>query len=250
MTLIRFIQVVFSIVLLLPHYAVAAQDIPRLTKLPLGERWYSISKEKEQTGFNRLEIRDSGGGYEITVESGAKMTILGFSRDATSWERYLVNRDLSLKSFEVDEVIDGKPMNLKGEVTADGVRVSITLAGSTKEKTLKTREAVYPPPVVNIYPLMHGGETGKSLRLKMLDIEKVKIVGVKISVIGVETPAGGAATVHLQNDLYTFVDNDIYLDLNGNTVRESVRHGLIVTQAEEGETVRKFLSKRAWLKRR
>ena len=251
MTLIRFIQVVFAIILLMPHYATAAQDIPRLTKLPLGERWYSISKEKEQTGFNRLEIRDTGGGgYEITVESGAKMTILGFSRDATSWERYLVNRDLSLKSFEVDEVIDGKPMKLKGEVTADGVRVSITLAGSTKEKTLKTREAVYPPPVVNIYPLMHGGEKGKNLRLKMLDIEKVKIVGVKISVIGVETPASGAATVHLQNDLYTFVDNDIWLDLNGNTVRESVRHGLILTQAEEGETVRKFLSTRPQLKRR
>jgi len=250
MALFRFIKVVSAIILLLPLYAAAAQDIPRLTKLPLGERWYSISKEKEQTGFNRLEIRDSEGGYEITVESGAKMTILGFSRDATSWERYLVNRDLSLKSFEVDEVIDGKPMKLKGEVTADGVRVSITAAGSTKEKTLKTREAVYPPPVVNIYPLMHGGEKGKNLRLKMLDIEKVKIVGVKISVIGVETPAGGAATVHLQNDLYTFVDNDIWLDLNGNTVRESVRHGLILTQAEEGETVRKFLSTRPLLKRR
>lgn len=248
MAIFRFIKVVSAIIILLPLYASAAQDIPRLTKLPLGERWYSISKEKEQTGFNRLEIRDSGGGYEITVESGAKMTILGFSRDATSWERYLVNRDLSLKSFEVDEVINGKPMKLKGEVTADGVRVSITAAGSTKEKTLKTREAVYPPPVLNIYPLMHGGEKGKTLRLKMLDIEKVKIVGVKISVIGVETPPGGMATVHLQNDLYTFVDNDIWLDLNGNTVRESVRQ--IVTQAEEGETVRKFLSTRPFLKRR
>jgi hypothetical protein len=250
MTLFRFVKILIAIVLLLPHYAAAAQDIPRLAKLPLGERWYSISKDKEQTGFNRIEVREAGGGYEITVESGVRMTILGFSRDATSWEKYQVNRDLSLKSFEVDEVINGKPLKLKGEVTADGVRVSITAAGSTKEKTLKAKEAVYPSPVLNIYPLMHGGEPGKSLRLKMLDIEKVKIVGVKISVIGVETPAGGAATVHLQNDLYTFVDNDIYLDLNGNTIRESVRHGMIVTQAEEGETVRKFLSTRTWLKRR
>jgi len=250
MALFRFIRIVSAIILLLPCYAAAVQDIPRLTKLPLGERWYSISKDKEQTGFNRLEIRESGGGYEITVESGAKMTILGFSRNATSWERYLVNRDLSLKSFEVDEVIEGKPMKLKGDVTAEGVKVSITAAGNTKEKTLKTRDAVYPPPVLNFYPLLHGGEKGKNLRLKMLDIEKVKIVGVKISVIGVETPPGGTPTIHLQNDLYTFVDNDIYLDLSGNTLRESVRHGLIVTQAEDGEAIRKFLSTRPWLKRR
>ena len=78
MALFRFIKVVFAIILLLPHYAAAVQDIPRLTKLPLGERWYSISKEKEKTGFNRLDIRDSGGGYEIIVESGVKMTILVF----------------------------------------------------------------------------------------------------------------------------------------------------------------------------
>ncbi len=59
MALFRFIKVVFAIILLLPHYAAAVQDIPRLTKLPLGERWYSISKEKEKTGFNRMDIRDS-----------------------------------------------------------------------------------------------------------------------------------------------------------------------------------------------
>ncbi|HEX9022822.1 MAG TPA: transglutaminase domain-containing protein, partial [Geobacteraceae bacterium] len=154
---LRFIPIFFALQLLIPQFAAAAPAIPHLAKAPLGERWFSISKEKEQTGFNRIDISEVKGGYEITVESGAKMKILGFSRDAVSSERYLVNPDLSLRSFDVDEVIDGKPVKLKGEVTADGVRVTVTAAGKTKEKLLKTRgAAVYPPPVVNMYPLMQG----------------------------------------------------------------------------------------------
>jgi len=240
----------FAFLLLFPNFAVAAPAFPRLAKPPIGERWFSISKDKEQTGYNRLEISEAAGGYEIIVESGVKMSVFGFSRDASSWERYLVNPDLSLRSFEVDEVIDGKPVKLKGEMTAAGVRVSVTVAGKTKEKLLKAKVAVYPPAVVNIYPLMQGGEPGKSFKVKMLDIEAVKVIGVKISVIGVEAPAGGAATVHIQNDFYTFVDNDIWVDHSGNTIKESVRHGLIVTQAVDRETGRKFQTTHPELKRR
>lgn len=246
----RFVPILFALFLLLPHYSIAATDIPRLAKPPVGERWFSISKNKEQTGYNRLDIRDSGSGYEITVESGTKMSVLGFSREAVSQERYQVNRDLSLKSFDVDEVIDGKPMKLKGEVNADGVRVSITTDKGTKEKILKVKGAVLPPPVLNIYPLMNGAEAGKNLHVKMLDIEKVKVIGVKISVIGLESAPSGSQTVHLQNDLYTFVDNDIWVDLNGSTVKEMVRRANIITQAEDGDSVKKFLATRPWLKRR
>ena len=247
---LRSIPCFFAFLVLLPNYAASAPAIPRLTKPPLGERWFSISKDKEQTGFNHIEIGEAGGGYEITVESGVKMSVFGFSRDAYSWEKYLVNPDMSLRSFEVDEVIDGKPLKLKGEVIAAGVKVTITADGKIKEKILKSKVAVYPPPTVNMYPLMQGGEPGKSFKLKMLDIEAVKIIGVKITVIGAEIPAGGAATVHMQNDLYTFVDNDIWVDQSGNTVKESVRHGLILTQAEDREAARKFLATHPWLKRR
>lgn len=242
--------VLIALLLLLPSLSGGAQEIPRLTKPPVGERWFSISKNKDQTGYNRLEIRDNGNGYEITVESGTKMTVLGFSREAISWERYQVNRDLSLKSFEVDELLDGKPMKLKGEISAEGLRVNISTDKGTKEKILKVKGAVYPPPLLNVYPLMNGAEAGKNFHVKMLDIEKVKIIGVKISVIGLETSPGGSQTVHLQNDLYTFVDNDIWVELGGSTVKEMVRRANIITQAEDGDTVRKFLASRPGLKRK
>jgi transglutaminase-like putative cysteine protease len=79
----------------------------------------------------------------------------------------------------------------------------------------------------------------------MLDIEAVKVREVNIRVIGMEFQADGQPTLHLQNDLYPFVENDIWVDLSGNTLRESVRNGLIVTQAEDEQTARSFLSEAA-----
>ncbi|HEY6009320.1 MAG TPA: transglutaminase-like domain-containing protein [Geobacteraceae bacterium] len=209
---------------------------------PLGERWFGISFDGERTGFASQNISvDSGGGYTIRSEGSVKMLVLGFSREASSWEEYRVNRDLSLRSFAVREVIDGSPLRLSGEVTPRGVRVTVETADKKEEKLLKVKGAVYPPPVVNIYPLMRGAVAGKVYRLRMLDVEAVKVKEVKVTVLGKEPQADGTPLLHLQNDLYTFVDNDIWVDLQGNTVRESVRNDLIVTTVEDAATIARFV---------
>lgn len=227
-----------------PWCLAGAAPVPPLTKPPLGERWFSVSTGAERSGFNRLVIQEAGAGYEVTAESSTRMVIFGFTRENASWERYRVNRDLSLQSFDVAEVVEGKTKRLTGEVTAKGVRVRITEGGSTREKVLKVKGALFPPPVLNVYPLMQGAAPGKKFRLNMLDIEAPKITEVKITVVGAETLAGGTAAVHLQNDLYP-VANDIWVDRAGNTLRESVRDGLVLTRAEDGRTARKFLCEAA-----
>lgn len=225
----------------LSPFPVLAKGGFSLAAPPVGERWFSISMNDERVGFGYLKITSTPGGYEITGEGSAKMLVLGFSREASARESYVVNKDMSLKSFAVEQVVDGSPMRLAGEVTPKGVKVTVESAGSKKERLLKVKGAVYPPPVLNICPLMQGGASGKVYRLQMLDMEAVKVKEVKVSVVGRETLPGGLETVHLQNDLYTFVDNDIWVDLAGNTVMESVRDGLIVTRAEGAEAARSFI---------
>jgi transglutaminase-like putative cysteine protease len=229
---------------LLPCVGIA-RSIPTLAAPPVGERWFGISMNGDKTGFACSRISAIATGYEITGEGSARMRVLGFSRDASARERYIVNRDLSLRSFSVEQVIDKSPLNLHGEVTAKGVKVTVETKGSSRERFLKTKGPVYPPSALNIYPLMHGAVAGKTYRLRMLDIEAVKVREVNIRVIGMEFQADGQPTLHLQNDLYPFVENDIWVDLSGNTLRESVRNGLIVTQAEDEQTARSFLSEAA-----
>ena len=221
--------------------AFAASSLAALTAPPLGERWFGITFDGERTGFAFQKISAHAGGYTIRCEGSVKMVVLGFSREASSWEEYVVNRDLTLKSFAVREVLDGSPVQVSGEATPKGVRVTVDRGGKKEEKLLKAKGAVYPPPVLNLYPLMRGASPGKTYRVQMLDVEAVAVKNVKVTVVGTEGGAGGTPLMHLQNDLFTFVDNDIWVDAQGNTVRESVRNDLVVTTAEDPAASARFL---------
>ncbi len=221
----------------------ASPILAPLTTLPTGERWFSVSLNDERRGFAYLKIATALGGYEVVSEGSVRMVVLGFTRQAASRERYLINRDLSLRSFDVEELIAGRSLRLTGEVTAKGIRVvTEESGGSRKEKLLRAKGAVYPPPVLNLYPLVKGVAPGRQYRLHMLDVEEVKVKEVAISALSRETLPDGMETVHLRNDLYPFVDNDVWVDLAGNTVRESVRDDLIVTRAEDAQSAAAFIA--------
>ena len=226
--------------LLLPGLSAAAPSA-HLGEPPLGDRWFSIAMESDRTGFAHTYMATAPEGYEVRSEGCSRMVVLGFTREAASRETYQVGRDLALKSFAVEQTIGGKQMRLKGEVTAKGIKVAVDAGGKVVGKFLKVRGKVYPPPLLNLYPLMHGATPGKKYHVKMFDPEEVEPKEVTITVIGMETLPGGVETVHLRNDLYPFVDNDIWVDLAGNTVRESIRDGLIVTSVEDAAAAATFI---------
>jgi len=219
-----------------------AAEIPKLTSPPLGERWFSINLDKERVGFAHLSITEAGDGYRIATEGSVKMRVMGFSREATTRETYLVGRDLAIRSFSTESRIDGSPLQLSGEATSKGISVTVESAGGKKEHTLKSKGPVFPPQALNLFPLMQGAKAGKSFKVTMLDVESIKVKQVKIEVIGAETLAPAGATVHLRNNLYPMVDNDVWVDLQGNSIKESVRDDLVVTLAENESSARAYLA--------
>ncbi len=216
---------------------------------PLGERWFSVTMWNQRVGFAHVVVTAAPDGYEVSSEGSSRMEVLGFSRDYSSRETYRVNRDLSLRSFVVEQTIGGTPMRLEGVATAKGVKATVVAEGGRREKTLKGRGRVYPPPVLNIVPLMQGLKKGKKDRVQMFDPEEIKLQDVTITSLGMEKLPGAGAVEHLRNDLYPFVDNDIWVDPAGNTVRESVRNDLIVTTPEEAGSARRFILDAAIAKR-
>jgi len=235
--------------LLQVSFAAFAGPASPLNQVPLGERWFSVSMNGERTGFSRLSITAVPEGYSISGEGSVKMLVLGFSREASSRESYRVARDLTLKSFSVSQTIDGSHMQVSGERTLRGIKVTVDTAGSRQEKLIKTKGPVYPLAALNLLPLLRGTPPGKAIRVTVLDVEAVKVKSVDVLVIGREPlPTGGMAT-HLRNDLYPFVDNDVWVDEAGNTVRESVRNDLVVTEAEDAASAARFLTEAAVAKR-
>lgn len=242
---LSFLSLIF-LSLLIP-FQVFAGTITRLEKPSTGERWFGIIFDDQRAGFSYVRVSGDRTGYELHGESSVKMSGFAFSRNASVRETYNVNPDLTLKSFMVNQTIDGTQMNVEGEISKTGVKTVIYSSGTKKEKLLKNKGVVYPPMALNLIPLLKGVEPRKVYRVSMLDTEAVKIKKVKITVIGVET-IGATKALHLQNDLYP-VDNDIWVDFEGNTIKESVRDGWIVTQLEGESIIRKFISESALAKR-
>ncbi|MDD2319748.1 MAG: transglutaminase-like domain-containing protein [Geobacteraceae bacterium] len=226
----------------------SARTFPPLSGPPLGERWFGIYFSDERTGFVHLRITPAATGYLIESESSVKMSGFGFSREASVRESYLVNPDLTLQSFTVSQTIDGSPITLTGQVGGKTISVVTDAKGTRKEKTLPVKGRVYPPAALNFYPLLQKVTAGKKYRVAMLDPEAVAVKNVLITVLGIETD-DGRDVLHLRNDLYPFVDNDIWVDPAGNTIRESVRDGWIETRAEDEATGRALLAEAAIAKK-
>ncbi len=239
------ILLIFIFSILSPFQAIAA-TVSHPERLPNGERWFGIFFNDERAGFSFVRIRGDRSGYLLTSDSCVKMSAFAFSRNASIRESYVVNPDLTLRSFAVDQTIDGKHMTVKGETSPAGVKTVVDSDGSKKEKFLKNIGPVYPPMALNLIPLLKGIEPGRFYRVSMLDTEAVKLKKVKITVIGPES-VGSTKAIHLRNDLYP-VDNDIWVDYNGSTIKESVRDGWIVTQSEGEKTICEFIAEGALAK--
>jgi transglutaminase-like putative cysteine protease len=229
--------------LLSPH-AVSARTFSPLAGPPVGESWFGIYFSDERTGFAHLKISEVPTGYLIESDSSVKMSGFGFSREASARESYQVNRDLSLRSFEVSQTIDGSPMKLTGQVGEKALSVTTETKGNRREKNLPVKGRVYPPAVLNLYPLMQKVTSGKKFRVTMFDPEAVALKEVRITALGFEK-LDGQNVLHLRNNLYPFVDNDIWVDFSGNTLRESVRDGWIETKAEKAGEARILLAEAA-----
>jgi len=231
--LLRACLLLFAILLLIAAALPAtAASLPKLSAPPLGEQWFGIIMGDERVGFARVTLSASGAGYRIDTESSVKMHGLGFARDATSRGSYQVGRDLTLRNFMCDNRIDGTASRLFGEVNANGVRMTVETDGSKKDRLVKVKGALYPPEALNMLPLLQGSEIGKTRKIAIFDPDTAKVKQVKVEVVGRED-VNGTPVVHLRNNLYPIVDNDIWVDLKGNTLKESVRDDLILTVAEE-----------------
>lgn len=221
-----------------------AAPLPKLAALPEGERWFSIRMGDERVGFGRLVITKTPEGYRIESQGSVKMRVMGFSREASSKETYLVAPDLSLRSFQAENRIDNSPVTVTGRIAEQGVKVVSESAGGRKERTLKSKGPLYPPHALNLFPLIQGTAVGKSHKIAIVDVEAVKVKQVKVEVVGEEN-LGGTPAVHLRNNLYPMVDNDVWVDLKGNVLKESVRDDLVVTQAEDEATAKALLAEAA-----
>jgi hypothetical protein len=229
--------------LLLSAGVVPASAAPtkKLDKPPLTEQWFGIYVDNERVGFYRQKIAEIADGYRMEGDGSVRMKVMGFTREVSMREAYQVNKNLTLRTFDVEQAVNGVSSRVSGRSGDGTLRVKSESNGKTSEKLLKFRGELFPGPALNIFPLMREMAPGKTYKTSTFDAEEVKIKEVKISIQGEEKSPDGRPALRMRNNLYPFVSNDIWVDAQGNTLVESVRDGLVTTKAEDPQQLGAFV---------
>jgi transglutaminase-like putative cysteine protease len=236
------LRTLIAIILILAAvFPAAADQFKKLDKPPLSERWFGIYLDKERVGFYRQAISETPDGYRMEGDGSVRMKVMGFSKEAAMRETYVVGKDLAMRSFEVEQIINGSASRLSGKVANNIIRIKSVTNGRTTEKQLKYKGEVYPGPALNLYPLMRDATPGKTYTILTFDPEEVKVKEVKISVLWADKTPDSQPALKLRNNLYPYVNNDIWVDDKGNTLLESVRDGLVITRAENPKQLGSFV---------
>lgn len=216
---------------------------PLLAAPPLGERWFGILVDNEQVGFYHQQIaRLPEGGFRIEGDGSVRMRVMGFTKEATSREVYQIDPALALQTLDVEQTINGTRSQLTGKKVHGGLLLKLVVDGKRRSQLFKFKGELIPGPALNLYPLLQELNVGKVYRVQTFDPEEVRIKTVKITMLGEQATPDGQPAIKLRNNLYPFVDNDIWVDRQGNTLLESVRDGLVVTRAEPSEKLAAVVS--------
>lgn len=213
----------------------------KLDRPSFAEQWFGIYVDNERVGFYRQKISEASDGYRIEGDGSVQIKVMGFSKETSMRETYLVARNLTLRSFDVEQTINGVSSRVSGRSGDGSLRVKSESNGKTTEKQMKFKGELFPGPALNIFPLMRDVTPGKTYKTTTFDAEEVKIKDVRISILGEEKTPDGQPALKLRNNLYPFVNNDIWVDAQGNTLLESVRDGLVTTKAEDPKLLGAFV---------
>lgn len=230
-----------GIVVLCSTLAAFAAPFGKIDAPQLSERWFGIYVNSERVGFYRQRIDKSEDGYRIEGSGSVRMKVMSFSKEASTHEIYQVSKNLALRSFDVDQAVNGSSSHVSGKVGGGAIHIKSDVNGTIIDKVLKFKGEVYPGHALNFYPLMRSVAAGSSYKIQAFDPEELKIKEIQITVLGEEKTNGGLPALKLRNNLYPFVNNDIWVDGQGNTLEESVREGLVTITAEQPKALGSFI---------
>lgn len=234
--------IITSLFVLCSSLTSLAAPFGKIEAPPLSEHWFGIYVNSERVGFYRQRIDKSGDGYRMEGNGSVRMKVMSFSKEASMRETYLVSKSLALRSFDVEQTVNGTSSHVSGTVSGSAMHIKSEAGGKTTDKMLKFKGDIYPGPALNLYPLMRTVTAGSSYKIQAFDPEEVKIKDIQITVLGGDKTTGGLPALKLRNNLYPFVNNDIWVDDRGNTLEESVREGLVITKVEHPDALGSFIS--------
>jgi hypothetical protein len=212
-----------------------------LDKFPYHEAWYGMYFHEDKVGYSHFKIMPDGDNFSISSDSVMRLTAMKKTNEIKMSESVVVKPDLSLVSFKSSVSMNGKNMNMIGNLLDKKFVVKTTVEGETLSREFPVENRVYHSSAISLLPALRGLREAGSNTFTIFNAEKQVFESVTQLVSKVKGKAGPAGAVwQVKNN---FGQSTVYSWLNakGLTVLEKTLDGSLITILEDKPSVEKFL---------
>jgi len=215
---------------------------------PYQEYWTGIVFNGAKIGFSRFTFSPSQSApdlFDIYSEAVMRLRFLAFDKKINLNSHDQVAADLSLQNFIYEYDLDGNMLQLSGRMADNMLAVDITTQGQKRQQTIPVEAKLYPTSVINLYPLMHGLEIGRSYTYMVYDGETQTVSPVEQKVLAYEESDLYQGRAFKINTRLHGHEVTTWMDANGRPLLEMSLGGVIISALESKSTARKYLAQAA-----
>lgn len=215
---------------------------------PYEEYWTGIVFNGAKVGFTHFKLSPGppgSGCFDVRSEAVLRIRFLGFDKKIhlKSFDR--VAGDLSLQHFEYDYDLDGNRLVLDGRVENNRLEVRIVTRGRERLQRLPVDGPVYTTGIVNLYPLLHGLDVGRSYLYPVYDGETQTISPVTQKVVAFEKSDLFAGRAYKIITRLHGQEVSTWMSAGGEPLLEMSMGGVIIAELESRSTAEKYLAQAA-----
>jgi len=219
-----------------------------LVDWPYQEYWTGIVFNGAKIGFSNLVISPSPSNpdcFDIRSEAALRIRFLNFDKKINLHSFDQVAKDLSLKCFEYDYDLDGNRLKLKGCLENDHLEVDIVTQGGKRRQSLPVQGKLFTTGIINLYPLLHGLEIGRSYVYMVYDGETQTVSPVEQKVLSYEKSDLFAGQAFKIKTRLHGQEVNTWMDEKGRPLLEISMGGVIIAELESKSTAMKYLAQAA-----
>jgi len=219
-----------------------------LSDWPYQEYWTGIVFNGAKIGFSHFILASSSSAsdhFDIRSEAVMRFRFLSFDKKINLKSCDQVAGDLSLRHFDYEYDLDDNLLKLTGQRKDSMLEIDIVTQGQQRRQTLTLEGKVYPTSIINLYPLMHGLEVGRSYTYMVYDGETQTVSPVEQTILAYEESDLYAGRAFKIKTRFHGQEVTTWMDSKGKPVLEMSMGGVIISALESKSTAMKYLAQAA-----
>ncbi|MGC2423774.1 MAG: transglutaminase-like domain-containing protein [Nitrospirota bacterium] len=186
------------------------------------EEWAGMYLGKEKMGYAYLKAEDVPGGYDITEEMTAALTVLGTVQEVKIKTSSITDGGYRVKSFHFSMVSGFADATIDGVVDGNTLRLK-TGPGQSDSEAIKLKETPFLSSGADLYIQNQKLKAGDSMELPLFDPASLSLQQMKVNVESVEEmkEGEGLVPVYKVRESYSGIDGTSWISPRLGTLKSS-----------------------------